>query len=141
MGGTAGVHAPILQHLLESMLEGELSSHLEQSNDAGESNRKNDRTKTVRSRQSDHLEVESSRDRQCTFEPKILPKRQLITRKAVSNDIYQKMEQIMDDYFAEKSLDKGILLFFICLKCLTCHLVTSYVLLPVKMPSSISTTN
>ncbi|MCF2446774.1 helix-turn-helix domain-containing protein [Dyadobacter sp. CY345] len=35
-------------------------------------------------------------------------KRQFITRKAVNNDIYQKMEQILDDYFPEKSLDQGI---------------------------------
>jgi putative transposase len=79
MGGTDGVFAPILKHLLESMLEGELNNHLEESKAAGESNRKNGKTKkTVRSLQSGHLEIESSRDRLGTFEPKILPKRQLI---------------------------------------------------------------
>jgi transposase-like protein len=79
MGGTDGVFAPMLKHLLESMLEGELNNHLEESKAAGENNRKNGKTKkTARSLQSGHLEIESSRDRQSTFEPKILPKRQLI---------------------------------------------------------------
>jgi len=33
--------------------------------------------KTVRSLNSGHLEIESSRDREGTFSPKIIPKRQL----------------------------------------------------------------
>ena len=41
MGGTDGVFAPMLKHLLESMLEGELTHHLEESKAAGENNRKN----------------------------------------------------------------------------------------------------
>jgi putative transposase len=88
MGGTDGVFAPILKHLLESMLEGELNNHLEESKAAGESNRKNGRTKkTVRSLQSGHLEIESSRDRQGTFEPKILPKRQLIITEELEDKV------------------------------------------------------
>lgn len=31
MGGTDGVFAPMLKHLLESMLEGELDNHLQES--------------------------------------------------------------------------------------------------------------
>lgn len=88
MGGTEGVFAPILKHLLESMLEGELNNHLEESKAAGESNRKNGRTKkTVRSLQSGHLEIESNRDRQGTFEPKILPKRQLIITEELEDKV------------------------------------------------------
>ncbi|MDQ6482666.1 IS256 family transposase [Dyadobacter sp. LHD-138] len=88
MGGTDGVFAPILKHLLESMLEGELNNHLEESKAAGESNRKNGRTKkTVRSLQSGHLEIESNRDRQGTFEPKILPKRQLIITEELEDKV------------------------------------------------------
>ncbi len=88
MGGTDGVFAPILKHLLESMLEGELNNHLEESKAAGESNRKNGKAKkTVRSLQSGHLEIESSRDRQGTFEPKILPKRQLIITEELEDKV------------------------------------------------------
>jgi putative transposase len=49
MGGTDGVFAPMLKHLLESMLEGELNNHLEESKAAGENNRKNGKTKKDRS--------------------------------------------------------------------------------------------
>lgn len=88
MGGTDGIFAPMLKHLLESMLEGELNNHLEESKAAGESNRKNGKTKkTVRSLQSGHLEIESSRDRQGTFEPKILPKRQLIITEELEDKV------------------------------------------------------
>lgn len=88
MGGTDGLFAPMLKHLLESMLEGELNNHLEESKAAGENNRKNGKTKkTVRSLQSGHLEIESSRDRQGTFEPKILPKRQLIITEELEDKV------------------------------------------------------
>ncbi|KAA6441858.1 IS256 family transposase [Dyadobacter flavalbus] len=88
MGGTDGVFAPMLKHLLESMLEGELNNHLQESKASGESNRKNGKTKkTVRSLQSGHLEIESSRDRHGTFEPKILPKRQLIISEELEDKV------------------------------------------------------
>lgn len=35
-------------------------------------------------------------------------KRQFITRKVVNSDVLQKMEQLLDDYFAEESLKSGI---------------------------------
>jgi len=41
----------------------------------------------VRSLQSGHLEIESSRDRQGTFEPKILPKRQLIITEELEDKV------------------------------------------------------
>lgn len=76
MGGTDGVFAPMLTHFLESMLEGELEHHLEENKASKESNRKNGKAKkTVRSLQSGHFELGNSRDRNGTFEPKIVPKR------------------------------------------------------------------
>jgi len=35
-------------------------------------------------------------------------KRQFVTRNPISNDIYQRMEQILEDYFENKSLKQGI---------------------------------
>lgn len=79
MSGGDGVLAPLLKHLLESMLAGELDNHLAESKASGISNRKNGKTsKTVRSLSSGEFELETSRDRSGTFEPKIIPKRQLI---------------------------------------------------------------
>lgn len=88
MGGTDGVFAPMLKHLLESMLEGELDHHLQESKASGEINRKNGRTKkTVRSLQAGHFELESGRDRNGTFEPKIVPKRQLIITEELEDNV------------------------------------------------------
>jgi len=88
MGGTDGVFAPMLKHLLESMLEGELDHHLQESKASGEVNRKNGKTrKTVRSLQSGQFELESGRDRNGTFEPKIVPKRQLIITEELEGNV------------------------------------------------------
>lgn len=88
MGGTDGVFAPMLKHLLESMIEGELEHHLQESKASGESNRRNGKTKkTVRSLQSGHFELESSRDRNGTFEPKVVPKRQLIITNELEDNV------------------------------------------------------
>ncbi|MHC5352715.1 transposase, partial [Myroides sp. LJL115] len=79
MNGPDGVFAPLLKHFLETMLEGELENHLEEEKAKGVANRRNGKTtKTVRSMQSGPIELETSRDRNGTFEPQILPKRQLI---------------------------------------------------------------
>jgi putative transposase len=88
LGGADGVFGPMIKHLLESMLEGELTNHLEESKASGVANRRNGKTKkTVRSLSSGHLEIESSRDREGTFTPKILPKRQLI----LTSDLEEKV--------------------------------------------------
>lgn len=88
MSGGDGVLAPLLKHLLESMLAGELDNHLAESKASGESNRKNGKTsKTVRSLSSGEFELETSRDRSGTFEPKIVPKRQLIITEELEGNV------------------------------------------------------
>src|SRR5690606_34610672 len=88
LGGTYGVFAPMLKHLLESILEGELDHHLLESKASGEPNRKNGRVKkTVRSLQSGHFELESGRDRNGTFEPKVVAKRQLIITEELEDNV------------------------------------------------------
>jgi transposase-like protein len=88
MSGGDGVLAPLLKHLLESMLAGELDNHLAESKASGEPNRKNGKTsKTVRSLSSGEFELETSRDRSGTFEPKIVPKRQLIITEELEGNV------------------------------------------------------
>jgi putative transposase len=88
MTGSDGVLAPLLKHLLESVLEGELNHHLAQDKASGQKNRKNGKTnKTVRSLSSGEFELESSRDRLGTFEPKIIPKRQLIVTQELEGHV------------------------------------------------------
>ncbi len=61
------------------MLEGELAGHLEEGKASGQTNRRNGKSKkTVRSMSGGSFELETGRDRVGSFEPKIVPKRQLI---------------------------------------------------------------
>lgn len=88
MTGSDGVLAPMMKHFLESMMAGELDHHLSESKLNGFANRKNGKTKkTVRSLSSGEFELESNRDRLGTFEPKIVPKRQLIITEELECNI------------------------------------------------------
>lgn len=88
MSGGDGVLAPLLKHLLESMLAGELNNHLAASKVSGKPNRKNGKTsKTVRGLTSGEFSLESNRDRLGTFEPKILPKRQRILTEELEGNV------------------------------------------------------
>lgn len=87
-GGTDGVFAPLMKHLLESMLAGELAGHLEEEKASGGSNLRNGKSKkTVRSMSGGSFELETGRDRQGTFEPKIVPKRQLIITEELEGNV------------------------------------------------------
>ncbi|CAI9686936.1 IS256 family transposase ISWpi15 [Elizabethkingia anophelis] len=87
-GGTDGVFAPLMKHLLESMLDGELDNHLDEEKASGQSNRRNGKSKkTVRSMGGGSFELETGRDREGTFEPKVVPKRQLIITEELEGNV------------------------------------------------------
>lgn len=87
-GGTDGVFAPLMKHLLESMLAGELENHLEEEKASGVSNRRNGKSKkTVRSMSGGSFELETGRDREGSFEPKIVPKRQLLITEELEGNV------------------------------------------------------
>lgn len=74
-----GVLAPLMKHLLESMMYGELESQLQEDKTSGNSNRRNGKSKkTVRGLNTGTFELESRRDGSGKFEPKVIPMRQLI---------------------------------------------------------------
>lgn len=78
LNGENGIFAPLLKHFLEAALAGELDSHLKQEKASGVSNRKNGRTSKRVKSLSGEFDLEGSRDRLGSFEPMVLPKRQLI---------------------------------------------------------------
>ena len=79
MTGSDGVQAPMMKHLLESMMAGELDHHLSESKRLEQPNRKDGKSKkTVRSLSAGEFELETGCDRLSTFEHKIVPKRHLI---------------------------------------------------------------
>ena len=69
----------MMKHFLESMLSDELEHHISESKLADQPNHKNGKSKkTVLSLSSGEFELETGRDRFDTFDPKVVPKRQLI---------------------------------------------------------------
>lgn len=72
--GENGVLAPLLKRLLESGLQGELSNHLSECGE-GKNRRNGLSTKKVKTHYGS-IEVSTPRDRNGSFEPELLPKRQ-----------------------------------------------------------------
>lgn len=74
--GPEGVFKELLQSIVNASLEGEMDHHLMEERSKGEKNRRNGRdTKYVKSKVGT-LEIEPPRDRNSTFEPTIVKKRQ-----------------------------------------------------------------
>jgi putative transposase len=87
LNGQKGIFAPLLKHFLEAALQGEMDSHLQESKQQGEPNRRNVKaTKRVKSL-SGEFNLETSRDRTGTFEPLILPKRQIIITEELEDKV------------------------------------------------------
>ncbi len=78
LNGDKGIFAPLLKHFLEAAMAGELEAHLQEEKAAGLANRKNGKTSKKVKSLSGEFELETSRDRTGSFEPVVLPKRQLI---------------------------------------------------------------
>ena len=75
--GENGLFAPLLKHFLESALEGEMDEHHTQTR-LTEQNRRNSKTsKSVKS-SAGPLELQRPRDRTGSYQPQIVPKRQVV---------------------------------------------------------------
>ncbi|MBI1288370.1 MAG: IS256 family transposase, partial [Flavobacteriales bacterium] len=73
LGGKDGVLAPMLKRLLEAAMEGEMDAHLKETDTP---NRRNGRMGKKVKTGFGSIEVNTPRDRNSSFEPEILPKRQ-----------------------------------------------------------------
>jgi len=80
---------PILEKFgWKVFLGSELANHLQEDKASGAPNRRNGKTKkTVRGLNTGTFELESGRDRSGTFEPKVVPKRQLIITKQLEGHV------------------------------------------------------
>lgn len=71
--GKDGVFTPLIKEFLEEALDGELEAHIESQE---ESNRKNGKGRKQVKTPVGNVEISTPRDRNGTFEPEIMPKRQ-----------------------------------------------------------------
>lgn len=84
--GKDGAFGPMLKNFLEAALEGELDSHLDESV-CKEGNRRNGKiSKTVQTSEGP-VELETSRDRNATFEPELIKKRETILADTLEDKI------------------------------------------------------
>jgi transposase-like protein len=87
LNGEKGIFAPLLKHFLEAAIAGEMEAHLQEERAAGRPNRKNGKTSKKVKSLSGEFELESNRDRLGSFEPLILPKRQLIITEELEEKV------------------------------------------------------
>lgn len=85
--GKGGILTPLLKGLLESALEGELEAHLQENREAGISNRRNGKSSKQVQTSSDSFELLTPRDREGSFEPEIVKKRQTVLNESLDNKI------------------------------------------------------
>ncbi len=84
LSGKDGILTPLIKALLEAALEGEMYNHLEEKE---ETNRRNGKSyKTVKSEHGE-FELSTPRDRNSSFEPQIVKKRQTILGESVDNKV------------------------------------------------------
>jgi len=84
--GKGGAFAPLLQEMLNSILEGEMEGHLDnEQRDNG--NRKNGKGKKSVKTSAGTIEVSTPRDRQGSFEPEVVKKRETIMAQSLEDKI------------------------------------------------------
>jgi len=84
LSGKDGALIPLIKDLLETALEAELTEHL--SEEQADNRRNGKTTKTLKSDYGP-VELQTSRDRQATFEPQLVKKRQTTLGSALNNKI------------------------------------------------------
>jgi transposase-like protein len=81
--GKDGILAPLLKRLIEAGLNGEMDAHLMQP----ESNRRNGKTAKQVKTAFGNVDINTPRDRNSTFEPQLLPKRQTTLGDALDHKV------------------------------------------------------
>lgn len=84
--GKGGAFAPLLEEMLNAMLEGEVEAHLDDEQRSGGNRRNGKGTKTVKTA-AGSLEISTPRDRSGTFEPEIIKKRETILAQSLEDKI------------------------------------------------------
>lgn len=84
--GKDGAFAPMLKSFLEAALEGELDSHLD-ADERKEGNRKNGKASKTLQTSDGPLEIETGRDRNGTFEPELVKKRETVLADTLESKI------------------------------------------------------
>jgi putative transposase len=85
--GKGGILTPLIKEILESALDGEMDAHLFECKTQGQSNRRNGNLKKTMKTGTGSFELETPRDREGSFEPEIIKKRQTVLNESLDNKI------------------------------------------------------
>jgi transposase-like protein len=83
--GQGGLLTPLIKNALEASLEGEMEAHLDESR--ANKNRRNGRSSKTVTHSAGSFELETPRDRDGSFEPEIVKKRQTVLNDALDEKI------------------------------------------------------
>ena len=83
--GKDGTLTPLIKRLIEASLEGEIEAHVAETKP--QTNRRNGKTSKIVKSDSGPFELETPRDRNGTFEPEIVKKRQTVLNATLDNKI------------------------------------------------------
>ena len=78
---------PLIKKILEAALEGEMESHLAECENQDQSNRRNGKSKKTVKTGTGSFELETPRDREGSFEPEIVKKRQTVLNESLDNKV------------------------------------------------------
>lgn len=85
--GKDGALMPLIKKLVEAALEGEMDNHLSEEKNNGNSNRRNGKkSKTIKT-SSGSVNIDTPRDRNSTFEPEIIRKRETVLNESVDRKV------------------------------------------------------
>ena len=85
--GKDGILTPLIKEILEAALDGEMESHLADCKDQELSNRRNGKLKKTVKTGTGSFELETPRDRDGSFEPEIVRKRQTVLNESLDNKV------------------------------------------------------
>ena len=87
LSGKYGLLTPLLKEVIEASLEGELDAHLQEAHSNNINNRRNGYTSKEISSESGTFNLSTPRDRNSSFEPQIVKKRQTVLNEAMDQKI------------------------------------------------------
>lgn len=85
--GKDGILTPLIKEILEAALDGEMEAHIAESKAQGQTNRRNGNLKKTMRTATGTFELETPRDRECSFEPEIVKKRQTVLNESLDNKV------------------------------------------------------
>lgn len=85
--GKEGILMPLVKKIVEASLEGEMDFHLKNERGIGAKNRRNGKDKKTIKTSSGSVEITTPRDRNSTFEPEIIRKRQTVLNESLDKKI------------------------------------------------------